>query len=217
MPYLLRKVTYGRWETENPPAWLPKDELLPSFLFDLRPEKGGLSLWWIADDKSNLDRVIAAFATMLDSLSNFDYILIAEDVVHNAGFSISNTLGNTPDDEVNRLWHRDVAELSLTRLVEFARVLQAQKDVLDRIEKKIVKSMILTSLSAGNLDVSRIRPKVKAELGLADLEKYPITLPSKLFQRISDESAASEQPVEEVILQALTNYFGDLSGDENSA
>ena len=55
-------------------------------LIDLVPDDNTLSIWYIEDDRSNLEQVAVAFASTRDSFSNFDYALVDEALINVARF-----------------------------------------------------------------------------------------------------------------------------------
>lgn len=66
MPLILRKIEKGRWNSDPQAVpWLPPGEVQAQALLDLAPKDNGLSVWLIEEDRSNLDRVVAALAGVL--------------------------------------------------------------------------------------------------------------------------------------------------------
>jgi hypothetical protein len=99
------------------------------------PENSTLSVWYIESDKSNLERIAIALASRRDSFSNFDYALINEQFLIALDIKVVQTNGETPDQEANTPWHRDLVELSDSKLMELVRTI-AEKGETARILEK---------------------------------------------------------------------------------
>ena len=124
-------------------------------LGDIAPQRCALSVYLVADDQSNLNRVIAALAANQTSPSHFGYALVDLQILNNMGFKIDDQPGDTPDAVVNS-WHRDIIELSATRLVLLAQAIQTQ-GITDQILEKQVHNFISNSLSSNYLDQQKIK------------------------------------------------------------
>ena len=91
---------------------------------DLEPDNNTLSVWYIEDDRSNLERVAVALASTRDTFSNFDYALVDEQLLSALNIKVVQTDGITPDQEANTQWHRDLVELSDADLIALARTIE---------------------------------------------------------------------------------------------
>ena len=119
MPFMLRKIRQARWyKVEG--AWLAADEIPADPLSDLTTKDNQLSVWYIEDDRLNLERVIAALAASGTDVANVDYALLDHRLLSDMHIKIDSTRGGTPDEEVNTSWHRDLVELSAGKLVTLA-------------------------------------------------------------------------------------------------
>jgi len=169
VPFAFRGIRFNRWY-KNPTQdfpWLASGELPGDSLGDIAPQRCALSVYLIEDDKADLGRVIAALAANQTSPSHFGYALIELQVLSNMGFKFQNHPGDTSDTLVNS-WHRDIVELSATRLLDLAQAIQTQ-GVRDQILEKQVHHLILNSLSANYLDHQKIKitsERLRQKLGL---------------------------------------------------
>ena len=80
MAFLLRKIRKPRWYKQDLP-WVAANDIQPDPLGDLTTSENKLSVWYVKDDKSNLDQVLAAIAASSGSLSNLDYALFNEHIL----------------------------------------------------------------------------------------------------------------------------------------
>lgn len=85
MPLILRMISKGKWLPEPNLPWLKEDELQADVFHELKTGENTLSVWSIADDRSNLERVVAALAANRNRVSNFDYALISQERLQQAG------------------------------------------------------------------------------------------------------------------------------------
>jgi hypothetical protein len=153
---LLRKIRKGRWYKEHQPSWLCTDDIPADPLGDLVTRENRLSLWYIDDDKANLQDVVAAMAANADNVSNFDYALLDLEAVLSLGLKVASTEGGSPNKDANSRWHRDVIELSSSKLGQLAKLFY-QKGQRGRVQERKVRKMILTSLDRGDkIDKSKL-------------------------------------------------------------
>jgi hypothetical protein len=157
VPLVLRGIRFNRWY-KNPVQdfpWLPPGELPGDSLGDIAPQRCMLSVYLIENDHSNLWRVIAALAANQTSPSHFGFAVIDLQVLNDMGFKLSDQPGDTADDAVNS-WHRDIVELSDTRLLALAQAIQTQ-GLTDQILEKEVHNWITRSLYSNYLDPQKIK------------------------------------------------------------
>src|SRR5438045_1847252 len=128
MPFLLRKLTKQKWQPEYAIGWLLEGDLQADALNDLATQNNELSVFHIDDDKSNLNRVVAALAAKRDSLDKLDYALVASQIADDAGFKTRMIKGDTADEAVNQ-WHRDITELSVANLANLAVVIKQRGQI----------------------------------------------------------------------------------------
>ena len=153
MALLLRgNIDNRRWDwAEVGIPWLPAGEFPAAPLADLKTSlASSLSVWHIEDDRSNLDRVIAALAANRQHPEKFDYILIAEHLLADAGLQAQGTMGSSKDPEANNQWHRDLVELTSSKLVQLARLIY-QHAVRDRVLEPRVKELVASAVNAGRI------------------------------------------------------------------
>jgi hypothetical protein len=165
LPFLLRKVRKNRWykNLEEYP-WLSQGELPADPLGDLATQDCALSVWFIDDEKSNLERVIVALAATTESLSNFDFALFDMPTLEAAGFILEPTPGETPASIVNQ-WHRDVIRISATNLARLAHAVWPTVQT-ERRSKLQLKEMIADGVKTKLLDPAKVNKKILGELGL---------------------------------------------------
>lgn len=164
MAFLLRGIGNKAWwdKSRDDFPWLGEDELIADVLKGLGTVGGALSTYVVNEDKTKVDRVVAALASGRTKIENFDYMLAPVDVVLK-NFQSDNTNGETPDSEVNG-WHMDIVHLTPAKLFQLAYILRNHKESLSRMPKSEVKSALQTSKDKGYLDMNKVSEKVKLEL-----------------------------------------------------
>ncbi len=164
MAFLLRGIGNKAWwdKSRDDFSWLGEDDLIADVLKSLSTVNGALSTYIIDEDKTKIDRVVAALASGRTKIENFDYMLVPIDVVLK-NFRSDNTKGKTPDFKVNE-WHLDIVHLTPAKLVQLAYILRNHKESLSRMLKPEVKSALQTGKDKGYLDMSKVSEKVKLEL-----------------------------------------------------
>jgi hypothetical protein len=160
MPYLLRKIRKARWY-KGSVAWLQKDLPQADALVDLSTKNNRLSVWLITDDKSNLNRIIAALACACETVSNLDYALIDIADLNDLGLQFDEVPGDSADDLANKMWHRDLIELSAKSVYDLVCSLHARATT-ERVTENQIKQLVKQGLQSSVLDRSRIRLKESA-------------------------------------------------------
>jgi len=142
-------------------AWLPSDEPLGGALIDLKvEERGDLSVFRVADDKSNLDVIIAGMAANGTKVDNFDYLLLPEDAA--TGFPRENRPGETPSPLANAA-HLDMTQLSATRTARLA-VLMFQRAETRRVPRREVVRLIREGLEAAEIVADSVNAEILKEI-----------------------------------------------------
>ncbi len=163
MPLFLRKIRKAKWYKINGAAWLPASEFQADALSDLGTKDNTLSVWYINDDKSNLEQVVAALATTSEHISNLDYALFDQQVLREIDIRVSQDRGATLDENVNATWHRNLIELSGNKIVELAKriLVSAEKS---RIPQTRVLALVRQAVTAGRIQRSELKSDVRAKI-----------------------------------------------------
>jgi hypothetical protein len=161
MVRLLRKINQLRWLDEAP-AEVTLAELSSDPVGDFQTDNKSLSVWTVEADRSNLDRVIAAFASNAN-LRDFEFVVFDPSIVERVGLQFSESEGKTPDQEANIKWHRDIIGFSAMSLIEFTRIIWKEGE-RDYVPKKKVLELISTSVTAGHIDRSRVNASIREKL-----------------------------------------------------
>jgi len=164
VPLLLRKIRKNRWflPDEGLP-YLLEGEIPADPLVDLATSANRLSVWYIEADRSNLERVQVALASNGEYVSNFDYALFEDRLLEGLNVKISQTVGSTPDESANVEWHRDVEELSASKLAEIAKIVfhYCEKARVPEIE---VAVKVRRAIESGQIVRSRLNGKFLTSL-----------------------------------------------------
>jgi hypothetical protein len=151
-------IRKGRWYDPEDASWVPPDDIRADVLNDLRTDGNVLSVFSIAEDRSNLNRVLAALAATRERIANVDYALFDEQTLSAMGLTMTPSPGVTPDEQVNRDCHRDIIQLSAHKVANLA--VRIQRDAtLCRHEEEDVKALVVEGLEAGR--IQRQSPSMK--------------------------------------------------------
>ena len=148
MPLYLRKIDSKRvWDNDEPLPWLAEDDIQADPVTDLKTSNNILSVFYVTDKTTGLDRIVAALAATRNSINHLDYILFDERLLLELGIKIARKTGETPDEQVND-WHRDLIELSGFKLVKLVKLIFT-KGTIGRIQERRVKQLIKNSTDSG--------------------------------------------------------------------
>lgn len=161
MALALRIIRKSRWYLK--PAWLSPDDLQADALADLGTKNNKLFLWYIYDNRSNLDRIIAALAAKRDVISNFDFILFDQIILKKNSIKFIKTKGISLDEEANELWHFDLYELSASSILKLALSL-AKKGELNRIPERKIKDYLTKAIIEGTISYEQLSKNIKLKL-----------------------------------------------------
>jgi hypothetical protein len=120
-----------------------------------------MSLWEVDDERANLPVVLIALAANREELSNVDYLLFPTNLTEDCG-TLKAKAGETPCLAANK-WHWDLGDISVERLCEFGTRLFYNGEV-GRMQSKEVKRLFLEMHSRGEIDASKLKPKIRAAL-----------------------------------------------------
>jgi hypothetical protein len=117
--YKVRKA--HRWYPELAEAFLSEGDVPADPVGELQTKENKLSVWEVEQDRSNLQRIVAALATCPDKVDAAGYILFNSVDLGSSEIQISMTPGGSPDRGVNHC-HRDLL-LSGRKLVALTALL----------------------------------------------------------------------------------------------
>jgi len=157
MPLLLRNVRENRWLKSEAAPWLAKDDVPADSLGDLRTSQNRLSVWEVAVDRSNIERIVRALAVSSQRLDNMGYVLFDSSLLETAGINTVRENGTTPDEEANN-WHRDLIELSGKKLVALTKL------ILEHGESGTVLKKRLEQLVADGVEQKQLPEKCRSKL-----------------------------------------------------
>lgn len=83
----------------------------------------------IEDFQADLERVVTALAGTRQVITDIDYAVFDHSLLSEIAIELEFNDGDTADDDVNK-WHRDLVELTTSKLLALARVIKgnATKD-----------------------------------------------------------------------------------------
>lgn len=171
MPLLLRKIDKKTvWNREEKPSWLDNEQVPANTLCDLQTKENCLSVWVVEENLSNLEDIVTAISCTRDFLTKVDYALFDMKYCLSLGIDIEESEGNTPDMCSNK-WHRNLIELSVSKIAELAKVMYRHAKI-DRVKESRVRNLIKRALGTkGRIDSERLSKYMKNSLGSEELQK----------------------------------------------
>ncbi len=166
MALILREVQNVMWWSvfrEKNEGWLGDFECRGDALKSLRSKDCSLSIFWLEEDSpDHLERMLAAFAAQRQEADQLDFAILDESDFVELGLSLVAAPGETPDPVVNS-WHRNIVELSASRIQQLATCLQSQAIFCRKREKEVLR-LIKKALEAGHIAEPMIKPKILGKL-----------------------------------------------------
>ena len=160
MPLLLHTVRQARWLKEPAAEWLRSGDVPADAVSDLRTTDNKLSVWEVAEDRSNLERIVRAIAVGRHEIASTGYIIFDSALLTEVGIDSMREKGATQDATANE-WHRDLVQLSGNKLVALTR------GVLERGESGVVLKKRLLELVAAGVEAKELPEKCRAMLPAA--------------------------------------------------
>ncbi|MEW5988493.1 MAG: hypothetical protein AB1791_17835 [Chloroflexota bacterium] len=142
MPKVLRVVKGAPlWMNRNPLPWIGQGDIAADYLRDFHTKDNKLSLWKVEEDRSNLDRTIAAYVSMWSRPDNFSCLLFPTEVLDHLTLIREPQPGNT-QDEVANFWHFNLVELTGSKIVALVRnILDSEYDIVIRDIEELSNSL----------------------------------------------------------------------------
>lgn len=162
MPLLLREIRRAKWYKNAEVKWLGDNDLQADALGDIRTSNNSLSVWEIADDRTNLDAVIGAIAAGKNTAANFDFALFTTTAVLETNIIISEEPGKTFDEGVNG-FHRELIELTTSKLLALAEIIHRHATKERIIEPEVV-SLIAAAIEEGRIKPDFLSPQIRGKL-----------------------------------------------------
>jgi hypothetical protein len=156
MPLLLRTVRQNRWLKEEAAPFLAADDVPADPVGDLRTQQNLLSVWEVAEDRSNIERIVRAVALGGDNIGHMGYVLFDSALLPDVGIETVQNRGGSPDEAANP-WHRDLV-MSGRKLVTLTKV------ILEHGESGTVLKVRLRQLVEEGIRDKEIPEKCRAKL-----------------------------------------------------
>jgi hypothetical protein len=137
-------------------------------LNDFRTKDNTLSVWLIDNDKSNLDRVAAAFATTRKKLDLVEFVLLPDNLLP-PDIQVKKEDGETFDGMANKDWHRDLVQLTGQRIVALAKQFYHEgykKQEIGRYEHTRIAALIKDGIQRIEIDPQKLNSKLREDIGL---------------------------------------------------
>jgi hypothetical protein len=162
MVALLRTISKAKWYTTE---WVPEGDVSSDALTDLRTTSNELWVWVVEDSAANLNTVIVALASDRQSLSKLDYALLDKAELRMLEIRWKQSEGETPHEAANKAWHRDLTQLTASKVALLAASMQpVDQRPHTRVPEKEIREMLVAALQSGALNRARMQPSLLREL-----------------------------------------------------
>lgn len=166
MAYLLRKIRKAKWYKNDAFQWLAENDIQADALGDLGTKDNRCSFWHILEDKSNLALVVCAVAAGGDSVSNFDFAIFEEALLAEHQIKVEHTPGVSYDHNANETWHRDLSELSISKIMALVTIISSKAE-RSRFQQREVLRLLVEGVRNGRIDSTRLKPAVAEKVAAA--------------------------------------------------
>lgn len=156
MPLLLRTVRQNRWLKDDAAPFLAIDDVPADPFCDLQTRQNLLSVWEVAQDRSNIERIVRAVAIGRHDVADMGYVVFDSGLLPAAGIEIRENKGASLDEGANA-WHRDLV-VSGNKLVALT------KAILRHGESGTVLRVRLRQLVEEGIRDGQISEKLRAKL-----------------------------------------------------
>ena len=156
MAKFLRMTRQGRWLKYPDLEWMSQHDIQSDALNDLQTKDNTLSVYRVVSGEDT-ERVVVALAANRRNLANMDYAVFEDVALASIPVNITQQMGETPDEKVNRL-HYDITDLTVESIAQLAKVVSSGRH--DRIPKKKIETELRRSIRAGILDRDKLEPQL---------------------------------------------------------
>jgi hypothetical protein len=166
MGFILRMITGSRWYDLDDDSWVPSGDIHGDPLSDFRTRENVLSVWFIENDKSNLERVAAAYATSRGKLDQIDFVLLPDNLLP-PDIQMKAVAAKTCDKIANECWHRDLVQLTGQRIVALARQFYREgykKEEMGRYDHSYIATLIKQGIERSEIDPKRLSAKLRTDI-----------------------------------------------------
>ena len=165
MPFFQVKIKPAKWYRHDGVPWLNEGDVQADALWDLRVSSNLMSAWQIADDKSNLNQVIAALTATRNTLCEFGYALLQQQVVLELGIKFEQTSGTSRDQYANAQWHYNFVQLTASQICALTNEIK-KKENRFRAGEWEVKVFLEEGVRLGRIRLEDLDPSIQKKLKL---------------------------------------------------
>jgi hypothetical protein len=144
---------YDKFISKGSPDWLTMNDVEADFFRDIGTNNNSLSLWEIDDQKTTLNRIVAAYASKKNTVQAVSYILIDKSELDKSGLKQKKTKGDTPDNAINKD-HISLIELTALKLMDLAKLIKNNASTAKEINNPDVAVLINESISNGFIKIN---------------------------------------------------------------
>ena len=157
MNYLLRTIERDRWLF----ILDSKNKIPAKTISDLKTDKnGGISVFEIIEDESNLEEVILSFLIQRKGIAVFDYVKLDEAELKELKFDVKTTPGGTKFKEVNKK-HRDIIVETLEDLIILTEYVYSKIEDGVTVEEEDVVNIIQRAIDNAKVDYNKLHKDIQ--------------------------------------------------------
>jgi hypothetical protein len=163
-PFLIRKIKKRKWDKPDFPAEkavpVPADPV-----GDFCTENNEISVWVVEENNDNLARLITALSgAKTTNVSQFDYAIFDSQLVRDLSLELKPTPGESPDEEANGKWHRDIVVETADKLCALVKTIY-NNCTKDRVPAAQVKAYLKKAIESGQIAPDLLTEKLRKDLG----------------------------------------------------
>lgn len=166
MPLLIRKIKKRKWDKPevSPGAADPPVPAEP--VGDFCTDNNEISVWLIEEDKANLARVVTALSgAKTTNISHFDYAIFDSQIVLDLSLELKTTTGESPDDEANGKWHRDIVVGTADNLCALVKNIY-NTCAKERVPATDIRSNLRKAIGSGQITAERLTDQLRKDLSV---------------------------------------------------
>ena len=174
MEYLARKINRNKWNTISHDGLT--DIQADAITSCLRTQSNELSVWECDMARSDVSEIVLAL-TLVDSKSRIDkmyLVLIDKNDIDSNRINLKNTSGNTLIEDLKPR-HRDLADLTMTKLCILAKLVSIQVEIYDGQEiaetsclhsftKTQVANIIRDAINSGRVNKNQLSESIQKDI-----------------------------------------------------
>jgi hypothetical protein len=161
---VLRLIRQSRWDSPGKYDWLAEEDIPADPLADFaNTSENSLSVWFLDDERKNLNDILAAVAAGRDKADKLDYVIFCEELLKIGEIEVCESVGRTPDAQANG-HHRDLAHLSAAKVLALTTMVWRANLGRCRIDERKTVQLVAEAVRRGRISLDHLRPKLRDDV-----------------------------------------------------